>query len=83
MIGSIHIVPRGDTWGVVREGDDGDITSYMTHADALEIGRDIARQERAELVIHDSDGGVRGLDFYGSEPRMRDAGLREPVMIRV
>lgn len=72
MIGSIHIVPRGETWGVVREGDDGEITSYMTHDDALEVGRSIARQERAELVIHDPDGGVRGLDYYGNDSAHRD-----------
>jgi hypothetical protein len=72
MIGSIHIVPRGDTWGVLREGDDGDISSYMTHTDALEVGRAIARSERTELVIHDTDGGVRGVDFYGREPAHHD-----------
>jgi hypothetical protein len=53
MIGSIHIVPRGDLWGVVREGDDGDITSYMPHDDAVRIAREIAEQEHAELVLHE------------------------------
>lgn len=53
MIGSIHIVPRGDLWGVVREGDDGDITSYMSHDDAVEIAREIAEQEHADLVEHE------------------------------
>jgi hypothetical protein len=52
MIGSIHIVPRGDLWGVVREGDDGDITSYMSHDDAVEIARELAEREHAELVEH-------------------------------
>lgn len=72
MIGSIHVVPRGETWGVLREGDDEEITSYMTHADAMQVGREIARAERAELVIHDFDGAVRGLDFYGSDWASRD-----------
>ena len=49
MIGRIHIVPRGDLWGVVREGDDGDITSYMTHEDAVQVAREIAEQENAPL----------------------------------
>ena len=53
MIGSIHIVPRGDLWGVVREGDDGDITSYMTRDDAVEVAREIAGQEHVELVMHE------------------------------
>lgn len=52
MIGSIHIVPRGDTWGVLREGDDSDITSYMSRDDAVQIGREIAEEEHAELVLH-------------------------------
>jgi hypothetical protein len=53
MIGSIHIVPRGDLWGVVREGDDGDITSYMEYDDAVQIARDIAGEEHATLVVHE------------------------------
>ena len=76
MIGSIHIVPRGETWGVLREGDDGEITSYMSEADALAVGRDIAKEERAELVIHDSNGAVRGLDFYGHDSSSRGRGVQ-------
>ena len=53
MIGTIHIVPRGDLWGVVREGDDGDITSYMSHHDAVELAQEIARQEHREIVLHE------------------------------
>ena len=52
MLGSIHIVPRGDLWGVVREGDDGDITSYMSHDDAVQIALELAKHERADVVVH-------------------------------
>jgi hypothetical protein len=76
MIGSIHIVPRGDTWGVLREGDDCEITSYMSEADALAVGRDIAKREHTELVIHDVHGAIRGLDFYGNDPSLRDTNVR-------
>ena len=74
MIGSIHIVPRGDTWGVLREGDDSEILSFMSEADALAVGRDIAKEDCAELVIHDADGAIRGLDFYGLDSSARRVG---------
>ena len=73
MIGSIHIVPRGETWGVLREGDDSEILSFMSEADALAVGRDIAKEDCAELVIHDADGGIKGLDFYGLDTTSREA----------
>lgn len=53
MIGHIHVVPRGETWGVVREGDDGEITSYLSHDDALKVGQEIAQEEHTELVLHE------------------------------
>ena len=65
MIGSIHIVPRGDLWGVVREGDDGDITSYMRHDDAVQIAREIAERDHAELVEHEPD--ARSLSHTGGD----------------
>ena len=55
MMGSIHIVPRGETWGVLREGDDGDIASYMSHDDAMQVAREIATQEHADLVLHEPE----------------------------
>jgi Uncharacterized protein conserved in bacteria (DUF2188) len=55
MIGTIHIVPRGGLWGVVREGDDGEIVSYCSHHDAVQFAYELAGREHAELVFHEPD----------------------------
>jgi len=68
-----HVVPHGDDWGVRGEGN-GRLTSiHDTQAEAIDAARDIARNQRSEVVIHRPDGRIRDSDSYGNDPsRIRD-----------
>ncbi len=63
-----HVVPNDDSWGVRGEGNDRLTSRHQTQSDAIDAARDIARNERAEVVIHGRDGKIRDKDSYGNDP---------------
>jgi len=66
---NIHVTHRQDSrWAVVGEGDDRASGLYDTQAEAIERGRELARNNQAELVIHDRDNKIRDKDSYGHDP---------------
>lgn len=67
---NIHITHRTgeDKWAVIGEGDSRASSLHNTQADAIEAGRDIARNNRSELVIHDRQNLIRDKDSYGNDP---------------
>ena len=65
---NIHVVPRGDGWAVQRANGERATSRHDTQTDAIGAGRDIARSEGSELVIHRPDGRIRDHDSYGNDP---------------
>jgi hypothetical protein len=63
-----HIVPRGGQWAVRGAGNKKDTRLFDTQADAIAHGREIARNQRGELVIHGADGRIRDKSSYGRDP---------------
>lgn len=63
-----HVVPDDHGWGVRGEGNDRLTSRHLTQGDAIDAARDIARNERAEVVIHGRDGKIRDKDSYGNDP---------------
>jgi len=45
--------------------------SYTTKAEAQSAGRDLARREETEHVIHTKDGRISARNSYGNDPRSR------------
>jgi len=39
-----------------------------TQKEAIEVARDIARNQNSELVIHGVNGRIRDKDSYGNDP---------------
>ena len=39
-----------------------------TQREAIEIGRELARNQHSELVIHGRDGKIRQKNSYGNDP---------------
>jgi len=64
---NVHIVPAKG-WGVKREGSRKNTFITLTKSQAIEIGREIARKEKLELVIHNSNGKISDKDSYGNDP---------------
>jgi uncharacterized protein YdaT len=54
-----HVVKKTDGWAVVGEGNSRDTSVYPTQHQAIERAREIAQNQRSEVVIHREDGKIR------------------------
>ncbi len=53
-----HIVPLGNGWAVKGEGNSRYTVITETKRDAMKVGREIARNNNSELIIHGKDGKI-------------------------
>lgn len=67
MSKDVHIVPHSDGWAVKIEGNDRATSVHDTQQQAIDAGRDRARREESELLIHGRDGRIRDRDSYGGD----------------
>jgi Uncharacterized protein conserved in bacteria (DUF2188) len=69
--GFIHTVYKNEQW--VNEIEDGSEFggSHRTKEEAVSAGRDRARQDKTEHVIHNQDGTISGRNSYGNDPASR------------
>jgi hypothetical protein len=63
-----HVVPADDGWGVRGEGNDRLTSRHDTQGEAIDAAREIAINQRSEVVIHRPDGRIRDRDSYGNDP---------------
>jgi len=63
-----HVVPTENGWGIRGEGNSRLTKISSTKAEAVEIARDIAKNQSAELFIHGKDGKIQDRDSYGNDP---------------
>ena len=64
-----HVVPvEGNKWGVRGEGNERLTKITNTQQEAIEVARDIAKNQKEEVVIHRRDGTIRDKDSYGHDP---------------
>jgi uncharacterized protein YdaT len=63
-----HVVPSGKDWSVKGEGNDRKTAIVDTQAEAIKIAREIAINQKSEVVIHRPDGTIRDKDSYGNDP---------------
>lgn len=62
-----HVVPTTDGWAVRRAGSPKATKVFGTQREAIERGREIARNQRSELLIHGRDGRIREKNTYGRD----------------
>lgn len=63
-----HIVRRGAQWAIRAENATRDTRVVDTQSEAIDGGRQIAKNQRSELIIHGRDGRIRARDSYGNDP---------------
>jgi hypothetical protein len=64
-----HVVPTpSGKWGVRGEGNSKITKETSTQTQAIEIAREIAKNQGSEVVIHRKDGVIRDKDSYGKDP---------------
>jgi hypothetical protein len=65
-----HVVPRSDGWAVRGAGNSRDTATFKTQKEAVQAAREIARKQKAELLIHGRDGRLREKNSYGNDPML-------------
>ena len=63
-----HVVPRGDRWAVRKSGSDRVTRKFDTQREAIEVAREFARNQGAEVYIHGRDGRIRERNSYANDP---------------
>lgn len=63
-----HITPKDGQWQVKGAGNTKATKIFDTQKEAINYGRNIARNQEAELVIHRPNGQIRDKDSYGNDP---------------
>lgn len=63
-----YVVRNGEGWGVRGEGNQRLTKSFETQRDAINYGRDIARNQGSELRIQGQNGQFREARSYGNDP---------------
>jgi Uncharacterized protein conserved in bacteria (DUF2188) len=63
-----HVVPHGSDWAIRGEGNNKVTRIVKTQGEAAELAREIAINQKSELIIHRRDGTIRDKDSYGNDP---------------
>ena len=65
---NIHVVPRENGWGTLREGNQRASQVFDTQAQAIDAAKHMAQQSHGEMLIHGQDGRIRARNSYGNDP---------------
>ena len=63
-----HVTPHGNQWQVKGAGNKKATAVTQTQQQAINIARDIAKNQKSELVIHGQNGQIRQKDSFGNDP---------------
>jgi Uncharacterized protein conserved in bacteria (DUF2188) len=63
-----HVMPSGDRWSVRKAGAERASGTFKTKPEAVQRGREIARNQGTELYIHGKDGRIQTRNSYGRDP---------------
>lgn len=64
----VHTVPNATGSGWVNKVNGEVVSRHRTQGNAADRGREIAREQRSEHVIHRPDGIIREKNSYGNDP---------------
>lgn len=63
-----HVVKGKEGWNVQGENNSKATSNHNTQKEAIERAREIAKNQKSEVVIHGRDGKIRDKDSYGNDP---------------
>lgn len=61
---TVYVSPSSDGWDVMLGDSSAVKTSLKTQVQAIEIGREIARERSGTLIVHRRDGAVKAREIY-------------------
>lgn len=62
----VHTVPNGNGWANKVDGEV--VSRHRTKDNAVERGREVARENHAEHLIHNRNGQIGRRNSYGHDP---------------
>lgn len=63
-----HVTPNGNgNWQVKGAGNSRATAITSTQREAINIAREIAKNQKSELIVHGKDGTIRQKDSYGND----------------
>lgn len=62
-----HVVPKDGGWAVRKAGSKKVTIKTDTQKEAIQIAREIAKNNESELFIHRKNGQIRDRDSYGND----------------
>ena len=63
-----HVVKHENGWAVKGAGNEKATKVVSTQKEAIEVGKQIAKNQQSELLIHGRDGKFREKNSYGNDP---------------
>lgn len=62
------VVRHGDKWAVKGGGNERATKVTDTQKEAIDAAKEIAKNQKSELIIQGRDGKIRSKDSYGNDP---------------
>jgi uncharacterized protein YdaT len=63
-----HVVTHSNKWAVRGEGNSRVTSTHNTQNEAIKAARNIAINQKSEVVIHGENGKIRDRNSYGNDP---------------
>ena len=63
-----HVVPHDEGWAVKGAGNQRATSVHKTQAEAIKEARDIAQNQKSEMLLHGKNGQIRERNTYGNDP---------------
>ncbi len=62
-----HVVPHSSGWAVKGAGNQKATKVTSTQKEAINVARNIAKNQKAELLVHNQKGQIRQKDSFGND----------------
>lgn len=63
-----HVTPKGNQWQVKGAGNARATKIFSTQREAESFAKNIAKNQHAELIVHNRQGKIRSKDSFGNDP---------------
>jgi hypothetical protein len=62
-----HVVPHKNGWAIKGAGNNKATKITSTQQEAINIARDISKNKKSELIVHNKKGQIRQKDSFGND----------------
>lgn len=63
-----HVIKKDGQWTVKGAGNSKATKVVQTQKEGIDVAKEIAKNQKSEVVIHRPDGKIRDKDSYGNDP---------------